>query len=157
MTGDLDGHQEGQFVVFRLVNEQYGIPINAVHEIIVLQRSNRLPQMPDYVEGIVDLRGRIIPVVDLRKRFGFPPRPEQSNRTIVADIGEIEAGLLVDDVVGVIRVPTDAIQPPPGMFTTNTAMVSGVARVDNRLVILLDPNLILTEREQERLEAQVAE
>lgn len=145
---------EGQFVTFRIANEHYGLPIEAVKEIIVLDQVSRLPQMPDFIEGIVDLRGRIIPVVNLRKRFGLPPHSEQRpNRTVVAEIREIEVGLSVDEVIGVVRVAAAAVQPPPSMLQISTSFVSGVARVNDQLVILLDQNNVLQQREQELLRA----
>lgn len=146
---------EGQYVVFRLADEQYGIPISAVREIIELERVSRLPEMPEFVEGITDLRGQIIPIVSLRKRFHLAPRAErQSTRTIVVELGEIEAGLLVDDVVGVVQVPSGSVQPPPAVASVDSAVVSSVARVENRLVILLNPDLLLADREQRLLGAE---
>jgi purine-binding chemotaxis protein CheW len=148
--------QGGQYVVFRLAREQYGIAIGAVKEIILAQELTRLPAMPDFTDGLINLRGRIIPVINLRKRFGLPAAESaETNRTVVAEIGGLEAGLLVDDVVGVLRVPAGSVQPPPRVQTGGAALVRGVAQVEERLVILLDPSLILMETEQAVLQEQV--
>jgi len=148
-------HQEGQFVLFRLAEESYAIPISTVQEIILLDRATRLPEMPDFVEGIIDLRGRIIPVINLRRRFGLPPESTQcANRTLVAEIGELEVGLLVDDVTGVVRLSADSIQRPPDMLSVRASAVDGVACVAGRLVLLLNPHLVLMPREQELLQAR---
>jgi purine-binding chemotaxis protein CheW len=146
----------GQYVVFRLAREQYGLAIGAVKEIILVQDLTRMPEMPDFMDGLINLRGRIIPVINLRKRFGLPgEESQQTNRIVVAEIGGTEAGLLVDDVVGVLRVPAGSVQPPPRVQSAGAALVRGVAQVDDRLVILLDPSLILMRTEQAALQEQV--
>jgi len=142
-------HQDGQYVVFRLAVEDYGIAIGSVREIILRQELTRMPQMPDFVEGVINLRGRIVPIINLRKRFGLPAAEAgHAERTIVAEIGGGEAGLLVDTVVGVRRLPGGSIQAPPEMLAAGGAAVIGVAYVEDQSVILLDPNRILMEHDR---------
>lgn len=152
MTENNRGDQ--QFVVFRLGSEHYGLSIMVVREIIITESMTRLPKMPDYVEGIFDLRGRIIPVVNLRKRFGMVPQNlDGTSRTIVVDIEGMEAGLLVDEVVGVESISESDIQPPPDMLTAGSKVVSGVMQLNGRLVAVLDPALIASHQELRRLPA----
>ncbi|MBY6277468.1 chemotaxis protein CheW [Symbiobacterium thermophilum] len=133
-----------QFVVFRLANEHYGLPIRSVREIIVLREVTRMPETASYVEGIVDLRGRIVPVINLRTKLGLPPGGgERGGRTVVTEFGDAEAGLVVDEVVGVMRVDASSIEAPPQMTDVDRRAVSAIARVQNRLVILLDLGAIL--------------
>lgn len=104
----------GQYVVFRLDRELYGLPIHSVQEIVVLGEMTRLPQMAHYMEGVVNLRGRIVPVINLRRKLGLPETVAQcTNRIIVTELGDIEAGLIVDDVVGVVRIDAASVQSAP--------------------------------------------
>lgn len=144
-----------QYVEFRLAAEHYGLPIRSVREIIVLGEVTRLPHMPDYVEGIVNLRGRIVPVINLRRKLGLPDDSTKgTGRTIVTELGDLEAGLVVDDVVGVMRIDSTMVQPAPHMTSVNRAVLGGIARVQERLVILLDPEVVLDQSETELVMAQ---
>jgi len=137
-----------KFVVFRLAGERYGLPIRSVKEIIVLREVTRLPEMAGYMEGIVDLRGRIIPVINLRRKLGLPSgSPERTVRTIVAEFGEAEAGLVVDEVDGVVRVDASSMEAPPQTAQGDGRAVSGITRFQDRLVILLDPAVVLEPQE----------
>lgn len=135
-------------MVFRLAGERYGLPIRSVKEIIVLREVTRLPEMAGYMEGIVDLRGRIIPVINLRRKLGLPSgSPERAVRTIVAEFGEAEAGLVVDEVDGVVRVDASSMEAPPQTAQGDGRAVSGITRFQDRLVILLDPAVVLEPQE----------
>lgn len=131
---------EFQIVVAELGGERYGLDIGAVYEIIRLQPITAVPQAPAFVEGVINLRGRIIPVVDLAARFGLEcaERGTQS-RIVVAAAADTRVGLVVDGVSEVLMVDESAIEPTPPVATgVDAAYVRGIARLDERLVILLD-------------------
>jgi len=131
---------ERQLVVFTLASEAYGVDISAVREIIQMQNITKVPRTPDFVEGVINLRGRVIPVVDLRKRFSFPSVERNKNtRIVVVDIGGQDIGVVVDAVTEVLRVAADSIAPPSSIITTaESDYLLGVAKLAERLIILLD-------------------
>ena len=144
---------EQQLVVFDLSSEAYGVDIGAVREIIRLQDITKVPRTPEFVEGVINLRGKVIPVVDLRKRFGLPTEEEsKENRIVVVDIGAQDIGVVVDAVTEVLRIPTESVEPPASVITTSDSeYLLGIAKLDSRLIILLDLEQVLTEAEQESL------
>lgn len=146
---------ESQLVVFELENEAYGVDIAVVEGIIKMQEITRLPRAPHFMEGITNLRGAVVPVIDLRKRFGLPPQePTRETRIVIANMNGTQVGLIVDAVSQVIRVPQDAIEPPPQLtMTVNSAFIKSVAKLEKRLVILLDLDKVLSVEEKELLEA----
>jgi purine-binding chemotaxis protein CheW len=129
-----------QVVVFALGNERYGLEISAVYEIIRPQQVTAVPQSPASVEGVINLRGRIIPVVDLRARFGLPGAvAAPSSRVVVCDANGLRVGLKVDGVSEVLMVPEDAVEPTPDIAVgSDTEYVRGVAKLAAQMVILLD-------------------
>ena len=142
-----------QLVIFKLANEDYGLPISKVQEINRMVAVTRLPHTPDFMEGIINLRGRVIPVVDLRKRFGFTSREYQEDtRIMVVDISGQTVGLIVDAVHEVVRITGDNIEPAPPSFTLDAQFVQGIGKMENRLVIMLDIDRILTSQENILLE-----
>ena len=144
---------EQQLVVFDLSTEAYGVDIGAVREIIRLQDITRVPRTPEFVEGVINLRGKVIPVVDLRKRFGLPAEVEsKENRIVVVDIGAQDIGVVVDAVTEVLRISTEAVEPPASVITTaDSEYLLGIAKLDSRLIILLDLEQVLTEAEHNSL------
>jgi purine-binding chemotaxis protein CheW len=148
---------EQQLVVFELANEHYGLDIAAVEGIIKMQAITRMPQAPSFVEGVTNLRGAVVPVLDLRKRFGLENKDETKNtRIVVVYMDSTKVGMIVDGVSEVLRVPEDAIEPPPPMVTTvNSAFIKGIAKLEGRLVILLDLSRVLSLDEKESLFASV--
>jgi len=144
---------EQQVVVFELANEQYGVDISTVEGIIKLQTITRMPQAPSYVEGVTNLRGNVVPVIDLRARFGLPKvEPTNDTRIVVAYMGQSKVGMVVDAVSQVLVVPSDAIEPPPAMVTTiNSTFITGIAKLDNQLVILLDLGEVLSLQEKKEI------
>src|SRR6266516_3972712 len=107
------GGDEQQLVVFELGAELYGVEIARVHEIIRLQAVTRVPRSPAFVEGVINLRGKVIPVVDLRRRFGLPSADHtRSTRIVVVEIGDQVVGIVVDGVSEVLRVSTSIVEPP---------------------------------------------
>lgn len=149
---------EIQLVVFTLrAGEtvcEYGVPITQVQEIIRLATPTKLPQVPDFVEGIINLRGNIIPIIDLKKRFSMETaKYAEDTRIIVVEVGGQTVGIVVDEVTEVLRLPLDSVEPPPAVVSGITAeYLTGVGKLDNRLLIMLDMTRILTEGEKEELE-----
>jgi purine-binding chemotaxis protein CheW len=131
-----------QIVVFALGDERYGLEISAVYEIIRHQPITAVPQAPASVEGVINLRGRIIPVVDLRGRFGLAPSEASSaSRVVVCDANSLRVGLIVDGVSEVLMIPETAIEPTPEIAVGgNTEYVRGVAKLGEQMIILLDLN-----------------
>lgn len=146
---------ENQIVVFELAAEHYGLDIAAVEGIIKLQPVTRMPHTPDFVEGVTNLRGAVVPVIDLRRRFALPKQEATSeSRIIVAMMNQTKVGMVVDAVTQVLRVPEEAIDPLPAMATTvHSAFIRGIAKLDGRLIILLDLNKVLSREEFASLEA----
>jgi purine-binding chemotaxis protein CheW len=146
---------EKQLVVFELANELFGVDIGAVESIIKMQTITRVPQSPEFVEGVINLRGKVLPVIDLRLRFGLPAvEVTKSNRIMVVSIDGSEVGMIVDGVSEVLSISDGDVEPPPAMATTvNSTFIVGIAKIDTRLVILLDLKKILSLEEQASLAA----
>ncbi len=144
---------EQQLVVFDLNDEAYGVDIGSVREIIRLQEITRVPCTPDFVEGVINLRGKVIPVVELRKRFSLLVQDRtKENRIVNVDIGGQEIGMVVDAVTEVLRISADAVEPPSSVITTaDSGYLRGIARIDERLIILLDLDQVLSTEEKEAL------
>ncbi|MCB0262532.1 MAG: chemotaxis protein CheW [Calditrichia bacterium] len=142
-----------QLVSFVVENEEYGIDILNVQEIIRMMEISRVPNAPDFIEGVINLRGKIVPVVDLRKRFGRIPRKrDKETRIIVVELGEKVVGFLVDQVQEVLRVPKSIIEPPPELaIDIDARYITGVAKLDDRLLILLDLVRVLSAGEHQDL------
>ncbi len=135
-----NGQAEKQLVVFNLASEAYGVDIGAVREIVRMQEVTRVPRTPEFVEGVINLRGKVIPVVDLRRRFGLPVgEKNKDNRTVVVDINGQDIGIIVDAVTEVLRIPVSCVQPLSEIVTTaGSDCLLGIARLKQRLIILLD-------------------
>lgn len=147
--GDVQSDQELQLVIFRLAKEEYGLPITKVQEINRLVPITKLPQTPSFMEGIINLRGRIIPVVDLRKRFQVNADDyNDDTRIIIVEVSGQTVGIIVDAVNEVVRLNSDSIEPPPPAFVLDARYIQGVGKLDGRLLILLDIDSILTAQEE---------
>lgn len=146
---------ERQLVVFQLGAEFYGVDIARVHEIIRLQTITRVPRAPAFVEGVINLRGKVIPVVDLRRRFGLESSEHtRASRIVVVEIGDNVVGVIVDGVSEVLRVTGASIEPPsPVVAGIESEYIYGIARLDDRLVILLDLDRVLVLADRRALEA----
>jgi len=147
--------EEKQLVVFRLHNEEFGVEITDVREIVKPRHITRLPHVADYIEGVTNLRGEVIPVICLRKRFGLEPKEEtQDTRIIMLEINNSMVGFIVDAVTETLRLPEDAIEPPPSSIAGLRAdYLAGVGKVDDRLLILLDVDRILSTDEKIQLQS----
>jgi purine-binding chemotaxis protein CheW len=134
-----------QFVGFQIADQEYAFRIEQIQEIVILDRVTKTPQVPDYCEGVSNLRGSIIPIINLRTLFGLQPKAaDAETRTIVVKVGERTMGCTVDTVSQVIRIPAENIQPAPEQVTAEGAVyIVGFAKLDERLVILLDINKLL--------------
>ena len=146
--------EEIQLVVFMLKQGdmvcEYGVPITQVQEIITMTRPTQLPQAPDFVEGIINLRGKIIPIIDLKKRFHMGTSDITSDtRSVVVEVEGQTVGIIVDEVSEVLRVANSDIEPAPAIIGGITAeYLTGVGKIEGRLLILLDMNKILTDQEK---------
>jgi purine-binding chemotaxis protein CheW len=129
-----------QFVGFRLDAEEYAIAITKIQEIILMKPITRIPQVPSFIEGLINLRGAVIPIVNLRERFGLPRRDvDDETRTIVVNVHDKTIGCIVDAVTQVMRISSDVIQPPPlSVRSLSQQYISGLAKLDDRLLIILD-------------------
>lgn len=145
-----------QLVTFTLGTEEYGVAITKVQEIIRMQEITRVPQMPDFIEGVINLRGRIIPVIDLRKRFELNVTERTvMTRIIVIDVEGRTLGIVVDAVSEVMRLPTDQIEPPPPVVAgIGREYLQGVGKAQGRLIILLDLDKILSTHEKLNLDKE---
>lgn len=149
---------EKQLVIFELAEEHFGIDISMVEGIIKMQQITKVPQSPDYVEGITSLRGAVLPVIDLEKRFGIPSHEKnRDTRIVVVNMDKLKIGMIVGAVSEVLTIDDSVIEPAPAIVTTiNSRFISGIARIDSRLVILLDLSLVLTESEKEQAASLVS-
>ena len=137
--------KDQQIVGLRIGRETFGLPISLVREIVRVPEITSVPNAPSYIEGVINLRGRIIPVVDLRKRFGEKvPEPSKKNRIVVAEVEGRLIGLLVNSASEVLRLPPSQIESPNNVFREGELdYITGVGKLNGRLVILLDLSRVL--------------
>lgn len=138
-----------QLVTFRVAEEEYGVDILSVQEIIRHTDITKVPSAPPFVEGVLNLRGKVIPIIDMRKRFGLVPRQaDKMTRIVVFALESKVMGCLVDSVSEVLRLPSSMVDAPPAAVTqVDSTFIRGVGRLDDRLLILLDSEQILTVEE----------
>ncbi len=146
-----------QIVGFRIGDETYGVRISAVREIVRVPAITAVPNAPDYIEGVINLRGKIISVMDLRKRFGIKNvEPNKKNRILVVELENKVLGLIVNSASEVLKIPPSDIEMPNTMFQEGeVSYVTGVGKLHGRLVILLDIGKLLQRGELRRLEQAV--
>lgn len=151
---DHDKDSDEQMVVFRLASENYGVRISQIQEITKLVKITRVPKAPGYVEGVFNLRGDLIPVIDLRRRFAMPAG-EHNDRTriMVSELNQNKAGIIVDEVLEVLQVPARYLEEMPGIVTENpsTAYINGIVKMGERLIMAIDLNNILGEEQWQQL------
>src|SRR3954471_17374572 len=142
-----------QLVGFRIGNETFGVPINLVREIVRVPDITAVPDAPDYIEGVINLRGKIISVVDLRKRFGEREITRtKKNRILVTELDKKRIGLIVDSASEVLKVPRTEVDAPPNVFEEGELnYVTGVGKLNGRLIILIELGKILQRGELKRL------
>ena len=148
-----------QVVSFKLGSEEYGVDIAQVQEINRMVSITHVPRAPQFMEGVINLRGQLIPIIDLRARFGMPRAEHTKNtRIVVTEIGSKRVGMVVDSVSEVLRLPVDQVEPAPEMITgVDTEYIRGVGKIEDRLIILLDLGRIISGAEKRELEASDAE
>ncbi len=143
-----------QLVSFRLADEEYGIEITKIREIILMGEITQVPETPHYVKGLINLRSTVIPVVDLRTRFGLPEGElTDESRIMVLHVGAKTIGIIVDAVSEVLRVTQDQIAPPPSTVAgLGQEYLTGLVKLEERLLIMLEIDTVLG-REEEALDA----
>ncbi|CUS97288.1 chemotaxis protein CheW [Candidatus Kryptobacter tengchongensis] len=142
-----------QLVSFKLGDEEFGVNILQVQEINRLIQITKVPNAPDFVEGVMNLRGKIVPVINLRKRLGLGEKEHDKNtRIIVVELNDKTVGFIVDSVSEVLRVSKNVVEPPPELICgIDSEYITGIVKLDDRLMILLDLEKILTIEEKESL------
>lgn len=147
--GDEEDTQKDKFLTFHLAAEDYGIEIQHVTEIIGIQKITEIPDMPDFIRGVINLRGKVIPVMDVRSRFRMPAR-DYDDRTciIVVNINETCIGLVVDEVREVVDIPASHVEPPPHTGRSKASRyIKGIGKIENEVKILLNVKQLLFEDE----------
>lgn len=138
-----------QVVTFEVASEAFGLDILKVHEIIRFQPLTRVPNLPEYVEGVLNLRGKVIPVVGLRQRMGLERRePTPTTKILVATVKNEVLGFMVDSVSEVLRINPETVEPAPRLGEVRQKYVSGVGKLDKGLLLLLDLDQLLSEQEE---------
>src|SRR5450759_1747415 len=129
-----------QLVTFNLANEEFGVAITRVQEINRMMDITKIPNAPEFIEGVVNLRGKIVPVVDLRKKLGFPEKEhDKSTRIMVVEVNGMVLGFIVDSVSEVLRIPESTIEPPPSLVGgVESDYLNGVGKLDDRLLLLIN-------------------
>jgi len=143
-----------QVVGFRIANETYGVRIASVREIVRVPEITMVPNAPDIIEGVINLRGKIIPVMDLRKRFGNSAvQPDKKNRILVVELDNKLLGLIVSSASEVLKIPPSEIESPGSVFAEGeSSYVTGVGKLKGRLIILLDIGKLLRQPEFKKFE-----
>lgn len=143
-----------QIVTFRLGPDEFGLDVFTVHEILRTQPVRAVPRAPAFVEGVIDVRGTLVPVLDLRTRFEVAADAAQGeSRIVIAQFGDDRLGLVVDAVTEVLRVPETAVSEPPAYFRGLAAeYIRGIVHLPERLVIVLDLDRVLSSQERIALE-----
>ncbi|BAH75568.1 MULTISPECIES: chemotaxis protein CheW [Solidesulfovibrio] len=142
-----------QLVTFSIGEEEFGVDILSVQEIIRMMDITKVPRAPEFVEGVINLRGKVIPIIDLRRRFGLTTRDhDKHTRIIVIEINNMIVGFVVDSVSEVLRIPASTVEPPPPVVSgLESEYISGVGKLEDRLLILLDLNKLLSGEERDML------
>src|SRR6201994_1437743 len=144
--------KELHIVGFRVGREAYGVPISLIHEIVRVPEITAVPDSPGHVQGVINLRGKIVSVVDLRRRFGEKDiKPNKKNRILVSEMYGKLVGLIVDSASEVLKIPESDVELPPVFDQGELNYVTGVGKLHGRLIILIDLNKILQKGELRRL------
>src|SRR5258705_3782435 len=145
MSMERHTNRELQIVGFQVGNETYGVPITALHEIVRVPDITAVPDAPEYLEGVINLRGKIVSVIDLRKRFGIKETgTSRRNRILVVEFNGRLSGLIVDSASEVLKIAATHIEPPPAVLQEGGAnCVTGLGKYEGRLIMLLDMSKLL--------------
>lgn len=138
-----------QLIIFSLAGESYATEIATVQEIITVPAITAIPRAPEFIEGVINLRGRVVAVIDLRKRFGLPASERsRATRIVVANVGDHTVGLIVDSVTRVLTIGQACIEPPsPVIANLAVDLIRGIANHDDRIIVLVDLRAVLTIRQ----------
>ncbi len=149
----------GKFLTFFLGDEAYGLEILKVHEIIGMLPITRVPRTPTFIRGVINLRGKVIPVVDLRSKFSLPTVDDtEQTCVIVVEVGDVEMGIVVDRVSEVLTIASSEIDPAPSFgVAVNTDFILGIGKTGNKVTMLLDIRRVLSGRDVEIVAALPAE
>lgn len=144
-----------QLVTFSIGEEEFGVNILKVQEINRTMEITKVPRAPNFVEGVINLRGKVIPIIDLRRRFGLSSKPEDKDtRIIVIEINSVIVGFVVDAVSEVLRIPASTVEPPPPVVAgVESDYISGVGKLKERLLIMLDLDRLLSAEDIDMLNA----
>ncbi len=147
-------NNEMKFVVFRLGDEEFGAPIQQVYEILRMVEITRVPRAPHFIVGVINLRGKVIPVLDLRQRFAFPQdTPAEKQRIMEVEIENYVLGMIVDSVTEVVSVPVNVIEPPPPIIADiGGEYLDGIAKFHDRIIILLNFDKVLSQQETKQID-----
>lgn len=144
-----------ELVVFKLLEQNYAIDISTVHEIIRMEHITRVPRTPHFVEGVINLRGKIVPVIDLKKRFGLTSEVEATadSRIIIVEVEGTTIGIIVDGVREVLRLPQSEIEPTPPVLNNDidATYIRGVGKFNDWLIVLLEIKNVLNDTNKENL------
>jgi len=148
--------RESQFVILKLDKEEYGVNIEHVKEISEFREITSIPNAPIFIEGIINLRGQVTPVINLRKKFNLPE--QESNRTkcriIIVNVSSIQVGFVVDDASYVLTInESDIEQAPELVINEDVTYISGIAKVEDRMIVLIDLEKILKDDEKKQLKS----
>jgi len=144
-----------QLVTFSIGEEEFGVEILKVQEIIRTMEITKVPRAQDFVEGVINLRGKVIPIIDLRRRFGLESKThDKHTRLIVIDIRNMIVGFVVDSVSEVLRIPASTVEPPPDVVAglESADYLSGVGKLQDRLLMLLNLDKLLSNEDMQALE-----
>ena len=145
--------REVQLVTFKLDDQEYGLSIENVVEVVRMVAITRIPKAPDVMEGVINLRGRVVPVINLRKRFGARPKPRDlDTRLLVARIGGRVIALIVDTVSEVLKLDAESLDASDAVATGVTEYLSAIGKMGDRLLLIVDLDAILSFDEESRLE-----
>ncbi|MGD9677137.1 MAG: chemotaxis protein CheW [Vulcanibacillus sp.] len=146
--------EEIKVIKFKLKNEEYGVDVKQVKSIERMEHITRVPNTPPFVKGVINLRGVVIPIIDLRKRLGFELKDyNEQTRIIIVNVEEMEVGLIVDAANDVLDIPLSSIAPPPKVIGgIDSEYLSGVAKINDSLLVLLNLNKVLDPNEVKELE-----
>lgn len=142
-----------QLVTFSIGGEEFGVNILKVQEILRTMEITKVPRAPEFVEGVINLRGKVIPIIDLRRRFNMAPKIHDKNTCIIdCEINNIIVGFVVDAVSEVLRIPASTVEPPPPVVAgIGSDYISGVGQLQDRLLIMLDLDKLLSTEDIEKL------
>jgi purine-binding chemotaxis protein CheW len=146
-----------QLVIFNINDESFGVEITQVKEIIKPMDIFKVPNTPDFIEGLINLRGKVHTVFNLRKRFNLPSKAlDDSTKIIIVNVNSMMVGFIVDEVNEIVRIEDESIENAPKVITSlNRKYISGVAKIGERIILLLDLSLVLTVEEEAELKCMV--